>query len=192
MAKLLAEMIRDLFAFFRSPVYQEDKESGVTNKFIVLGQLLAIALFCSIAIGLTIGALEEFTELNLGKHAMDLLFEEYSAEFILLVVVILAPVLEELFFRGPLYLFRQSRYFGLIFYVFTFAFGFYHITNFKITPTILYLSPLLVSPQLLIGLLLGYIRVRLGLQWAILLHALYNLVLIGPLVLLKVLNIELQ
>lgn len=184
-------MINNLFDFFKSPVYKIDKELNLKYKFIFLGQLLAIALFFSLSIALLMGIMEKTTELDLGKHAMDLLFDDYSPAIIFLVVVLLAPILEELFFRGPLYLFRRSPYFGLIFYLFSIAFGFYHITNFEITPTVLYLSPLLVSPQLFIGLLLGYIRVRLGLEWAILLHACYNFVLIGPIILLKALDIPL-
>ena len=144
----------------------------------------------SLSLGMIIGMLEYYTSIDLGKHALDALFEEYSPGFIFLVVVVLAPLLEELIFRGPMYFFRRSKYFGLVFYVLTFGFAFYHITNFEITSQILYLSPLLVAPQLFIGLLLGYIRVRLGLEWAMLLHALYNLLIIGPVIVLHLLDIS--
>ena len=186
------KMIKSLLDFFKNPVYKIDKDLSLKYKFIILGQLLAIALFISLGIAMLIGVLEEVTELDFGEHALDELFSEYSPEFIFLIVVIIAPILEELIFRGPLYLFRRSAYFGLIFYLFSLAFGFYHITNFEVTTTILYLSPLLVSPQLIIGLLLGYIRVRLGLGWSILLHACYNFVLIGPIIVVQALDIPLQ
>ena len=184
-------MVNDLIDFIKRPNYKVDKGLNLNQKFTLLFSLVFIALLISLGLGLIIGLVGQFTSVDLGRHAMDTLFEEYSPEFIFLIVVVLAPLMEELFFRGPLYLFRRSRYFGLIFYSFTLAFAFYHITNFEITPMILYLSPLLVAPQLLIGLLLGYIRIRLGLQWAILLHALYNLLIIGPVIVLELLDITL-
>ena len=183
-------MISRLIEFFKSPNYKIDKDLNLNQKFTITLRLAFLAILISLSLGLIIGLLEQLTDIDLGRHALDELFEEYSPGFIFLVVVVLAPVLEELFFRGPMYFFRESRYFGFVFYLFTLAFAFYHITNFEISPLILYLSPLLVAPQLFIGLLLGYIRVRLGLQWAILLHSLYNLLIIGPIILLKLADVS--
>ena len=39
--------------------------------------------------------------------------------------------------------------------------------------------PLLVLPQGLIGVVLGYTRVRMGLRWSMLLHASYNGTVLG-------------
>ena len=178
-------MIRRLFDFFKRPNYKIDKDLDLNQKFTITLKLALLALLVSISLGMIIGLLEHLTDIELGRHALDELFKEYSPGFIFLVVVVLAPVLEELFFRGPMYFFRRSRYFGFVFYFLTLAFAFYHITNFEITPLILYLSPLLVAPQLIIGLLLGFIRVRLGLQWAMLLHSIYNLLIIGPIIMIK-------
>ena len=183
-------MISRLLKFAKNPQYKPDSGLNLNEKFSLFFRLLALSLLVSLGLALVIGLLQEVAGLELGQHAMDLLFDEYSPGFIFFVVVVLAPLLEELFFRGPLYLFRNNSNFGLIFYLFTLVFGFYHITNFELTPTILYLSPLLVSPQLFIGLLLGFIRIKLGLHWAILLHAAYNLALVGPLILLQVLEIQ--
>ena len=185
-------MIQELFEFLKNPVYKQDKSSTLNEKIRLLFILLGLALFISLGLALLIGLVESAFNLDLGEHAINRLFEDYSPEFIFAMAVVFAPVLEELLFRGPMYLFRNSRYFNLVFYLLTLAFGFYHITNFEITSTILYLSPLLVAPQIIIGLMLGYIRVRIGLGWAILLHACYNLVLIGPLLLLKSLDIPLS
>ena len=182
-------MIRELLDFFKRPNYKIDKELNLNQKFTILIRLALLALIISLGLGMIIGLLESLTSIDFGKHAIDELFEEYSPGFIFLAVVILAPLVEELIFRGPMYLFRRSKYFGIVFYLLTLAFAFYHITNFDVTPMILYLSPLLVAPQLFIGLLLGYIRVRLGLEWAILLHALYNLLIIGPIILLEILDV---
>ena len=183
-------MVRELLEFFKKPDYKIDKELKLNEKFSILIRLVLFALIISLCLGMIIGLLENFTSIDFGKHAIDELFEEYSPGFIFLAVVVLAPIVEELIFRGPMYLFRRSRYFGIVFYLLTLAFAFYHITNFEITPMVLYLSPLLVAPQLFIGLLLGFIRVRLGLEWAILLHALYNLLIIGPIILLQISDVS--
>ena len=183
-------MIRKLIDFFKSPNYNIDKDLELNQKFTMTLKLVMLALLISLSLGMIIGLIEHLTDIELGRHALDGLFDEYSPGFIFLVVVILAPLLEELIFRGPMYFFRKSRYFGIAFYFLTLAFAFYHITNFEITPQILYLSPLLVAPQLIIGLLLGFIRVRLGLGWAMLLHSLYNLFIIGPIILLKLADVS--
>jgi len=185
-------MLKEVWRFVKHPVYQEDKNLNFKYRFKILLRLLGLALLISIAFGLLIGGLESLTDLDFGEHAMDLLVENYSTAFIFFAAVILAPLLEELFFRGPMLFFKKSPYFLYIFYFLSLAFGFYHITNFEITTTILLMSPLLVAPQLSVGVFLGFIRVRFGLVWAILLHACYNLILVGPIILLKIFNIPLE
>ena len=185
-------MLREIFQFIRHPLYEADENINLKYRINIFFRLLFIALAISLVLGLTIGALESVSNLDLGEHAMDLLIDQYSVYFIFFAAVVLAPVLEELFFRGPMIFFKRSPYFNIIFYLLTLLFGFYHITNFEITSTVLLLSPLLVAPQLSVGVLLGFIRVRFGLLWAVLLHACYNLVLIGPLIFLKVLDIPLE
>jgi hypothetical protein len=66
-------------------------------------------------------------------------------------------------------------------YTFSFlchTFGIVHITNYKLSYTILLLSPILIAPQILVGLLL-VLRVRYGFVWGFLLHALHNAVFVG-------------
>ena len=184
-------MIQDLLNFLKHPVYKSDKELNLNQRFKLLFLLLTLALIISFCLALFIGLVENIFQLDLGEHAINQLFEEYSTDFIFLMAVIMAPLLEELLFRGPLYLFRNNKYFDAIFYLFALVFGFYHITNFEMSPMIIYLSPLLVAPQIIIGLILGYIRVRLGLEWSILMHALYNLILLGPLLIFKSMDLPL-
>lgn len=186
------ETYKDLLQFIKKPVYVNSDGWDLQARISILAKLLALSLILSFTIGVTLAILETITDLELGEHAIDQLFNDYSPVFILLVVAVLAPVIEELIFRGPLYLFRDSRYFGIIFYLFTLVFGFYHITNFEISLNVIYFAPLLVSPQLCIGLILGYVRVKLGLIWAIVLHSMYNLLLTGPIILAQVLEIPLQ
>jgi membrane protease YdiL (CAAX protease family) len=101
------------------------------------------------------------------------------------MAAVLAPIIEECIFRAPLFLFRKyTKGFKYVFYIIVLIFGFIHLSNFKISTTILIVSPLLVAPQIIAGLLLGYIRVRLGLLYSILLHALFNGLAIIPSLLL--------
>jgi len=185
-------MLQELWSFIKNPVYTEDENIDFNYRFKVLLHLLGIALLISIVLGGIIGVVETAFHLDFGKHAIDEALDKFSPWFLLSAAVVLAPLLEEFIFRGPMIFFKDKPYFKSIFYGLTLIFGFYHITNFEITTTILLLSPLLVAPQISVGTLLGYIRVRFGLWWAIGLHAAYNLLLIGPIFLLKLLDIPLE
>ena len=138
------------------------------------------------------GGIIAYSGIELGEHAIDKMFNNYSNAFILVAAVVIAPVLEELIFRGPMIFFRNSPSFNFLFYLLTLTFGYYHIINFEIQLTVLLLSPILVAPQIAVGAILGFLRVRFGLHWAILLHASYNLILVGSVILLKNVNIPLE
>ncbi|MEO0337684.1 MAG: CPBP family glutamic-type intramembrane protease [Bacteroidota bacterium] len=74
-----------------------------------------------------------------------------------------------------------NRNYVYIFYAIAIAFGVVHATNFpemNSWATAIWI-PFLVLPQILIGLLLGFIRLRLGFWWAVLTHALHNFIFIG-------------
>lgn len=173
-------MLEELVIFFKNPVYQEEISINVTFKIKYFIFLLALSLALSISLGMVISILNDYARLDFGTHALEDLRNTYSPGFILMAAVLVAPVLEELIFRGPLVFFKGNPHFLYIFYAFTAVFGFYHLLNYEITAIVLIFSPLLVAPQLVIGAVLGFLRVRFGLLWAILLHASYNLILIGP------------
>jgi membrane protease YdiL (CAAX protease family) len=181
--------LADLWDFFKNPIYRKDEKSDFKNRLLIVLNLLLLSLAINVTLSMITGGLVSYSGLELGEHAIDKMFNTYSKSFILFVAVVLAPVTEEVIFRGPMPFFKKSRYFNFIFYFLTFAFGCYHIVNFKISLTVLLLSPLLIAPQLTVGALLGYLRVRFGLPWAITLHALYNLVLVGIVIMLKNLDI---
>lgn len=88
------------------------------------------------------------------------------------MVTILLLTLQDVAYEGirQLYL----RYYGWIFYGATLLFALVHLINFELSARLLLFAPLLVLPQFLLGLVLGYVRVRQGLLWAIALHAVYN------------------
>ncbi|MGI9552690.1 MAG: CPBP family glutamic-type intramembrane protease [Aurantibacter sp.] len=185
-------MLEQLLQFVKNPVYIEDENSDSRYRQKVFVRLLIYALAVNIGLGFVIGMLEPVFGIDLGEHALDKVMEEYSLAFLFLVAVILAPLMEEVIFRGPMVFFRDKGYFKIVFWLLTLIFGFYHVTNFEITTTVLLLSPLLVLPQIIVGAILGFIRVRFGLPWAIGLHAVYNLILLGPLLLVTALDIPIS
>lgn len=182
-------MLEPLWQFLKNPVYQEDENTNLKYRQKVFVRLLIYALVINIGLGFVIGFLEPVFGLDLGTHAIDKALEEYSLPFLFFAAVILAPLMEEVIFRGPMLFFRDKTYFKIVFWLLTLLFGFYHITNFEITTTVLLLSPLLVLPQIIVGAILGFVRVRFNLLWAIGLHAIYNLILLGPLLLMTALDI---
>lgn len=178
-------MIRSFFDFLKNPVYQENSVSNPKYRITVFLALMLLAMGLSLLLGIGIGMLDSLDTIDFGTHSLEDLTDTYTPAFLLLAAVLLAPILEELVFRWPLVLFRDSRCFNYIFYAFTLVFGFYHLINFKVTATVLLFSPLLVAPQIIVGAILGYLRVQFGLLWAMLFHASYNFLLIGPLLLLN-------
>ncbi|NNJ39218.1 MAG: CPBP family intramembrane metalloprotease [Flavobacteriaceae bacterium] len=64
-------------------------------------------------------------------------------------------------------------------------FGAVHLLNFEYEVGFYGLAIFLILPQLSAGVFLGFIRVKMGLGWAILLHAFHNFMLLSPFLLLK-------
>lgn len=185
-------MLDELIQFAKKPVYQQDENLNFNSRFNILLRLLAISLALSILLLIIASILEQLLNLEIGKHAIDDLFENNSAVEIFFLAVLIAPFLEELLFRAPLFFFKDSVYFPKVFYLFTLTFGYIHISNFQLSTQVWVLSPLLVAPQIGVGLVLGFIRVKFGLIWSIGLHAAYNFILMLPLVIFKILDIPIE
>lgn len=66
------------------------------------------------------------------------------------------------------------KYFPYIFYFSAIIFALFHLNNFKTLAIPIWIIPLLVLPQFIMGLVFGYIRIKNGLLWSILTHSLYN------------------
>ena len=185
-------LLADLWGFLKNPVFQSNSKISFNKKALISLNLLGLSIIINLVLSIFTQGLISYFGLELGEHAIDKMFNDYSNGFILFAAVVCAPVLEELIFRGPMIFFRKSPSFKLFFYILTLAFGYYHIINFEISLTVLLLSPVLVAPQILVGAILGFMRVRFGLLWAILLHACYNLVLVGMVIIFKELYILLE
>jgi hypothetical protein len=82
--------------------------------------------------------------------------------------------------RARRWLKRYRQYFAWVFHVSVLLFAGMHILNFTFEQFELWMLPVMVLPQWLTGLVLGWLRVMYGMGAAIRLHALFNL---GPLLL---------
>lgn len=67
-----------------------------------------------------------------------------------------------------------DRNFPTYFYGVAVFFAFVHIFNFNLDASDWYLTPILVMPQFVLGLLLGYVRMKYGTLYSILVHGMNN------------------
>ncbi len=174
----MLETLKKILDFLKQPSMQKDPNTDFSYRLNVFGKLLAISIITGFIVSPLFVLLEHVNLIDANAHKLDKMFEGMNNLKIFLLSAILAPVLEEVLFRAPLTLFRNKITFKVLFYVLTILFGFIHITNFEISTNVILLSPLLVLPQILLGVYLGFIRVRFGLLWSIGLHAAYNGILI--------------
>lgn len=172
-------VLKELISYLKNPTIIEDNNSDWNYRLAKFIKLLAICLVTGFVISPIFAILESLELINLDNHAAEQMMKNFSKLQIVGLAVILAPLLEEAIFRAPITAIKNPKYFKITFYISAILFGFVHITNFDITTNILLLSPILVLPQILLGCYLGFIRVKFGLLWSILLHAAYNGILIG-------------
>lgn len=77
--------------------------------------------------------------------------------------------------------FYWRKNWAFIYYFSAFLFGYFHLSNYELPlgQLIIY-SPILVLPQILLGFILGYLRIKRGIWAPIWLHILHNTGLLIP------------
>ncbi|CAM1333701.1 CPBP family intramembrane glutamic endopeptidase [Tenacibaculum aestuariivivum] len=170
----MIKTFNQLIDYLKNPILEKDKNQNLFYKFKILLHLLVISIFTAALLTPLFGLINHFGWVDMDSHAMEKLLKKMSKTHVLLFAVIIAPLLEELVFRAPITLFNHKKNFKIVFFTFAIIFGFIHLSNFEITTNVLLLAPVLVAPQIILGGYLGFIRVRFGLIWSILLHASYN------------------
>ena len=85
--------------------------------------------------------------------------------------------------------FYQNK-FQFIFYILTITFGVIHFFNFANFKELWFVLPFLVAPQLFLGFILAYIRMRYSLSWAIFYHFFHNTLAALPILLLTQISDE--
>ena len=69
--------------------------------------------------------------------------------------------------------------FRSVFYITALVFGGIHIINHKLSLNNLIFAPLIFAPQIILGLNAGYLRIKSGFKWGLLLHIAHNVVFVG-------------
>ena len=178
-------MIKEVWEFLKHPRYTPYLPMPKADLIRNFTHLLALALAFSFLFGIFGSVIAESLGLVTNEHAIERFLEKTSNSTLFLFVVILAPALEELIFRAPLSLFKRASYFPVVFYLSVLLFGAVHLLNFEYEAGFYGFALLLILPQLSAGIFLGFIRVKMGLGWAILLHAFHNFILLSPFLLLN-------
>jgi len=175
----MTKTLNELIQFLLNPVLEIDDNKSFLYRFKILIYLSFISFIFSFFISTVTNFLTSLGVLKEISHITDSLFDDSNGLKILFFAAILAPIFEELIFRGPLIYFKQPKIFKIAFYTIGVIFAYVHIFNFEITTNVLLFSPLLVAPQFFIGLIFGFIRIRFGLIWSIFLHSIYNGILVS-------------
>lgn len=69
------------------------------------------------------------------------------------------------------------KHFSTIFYLISIIFGFVHITNYEpFNYKLVIILPILISPLVLAGIMLSFIRMKFGIGYSILMHSMINLI----------------
>ncbi len=191
-------IIQQFFSYLKKPHAFLNEPLTAQEKWKTVGWILGLDLFLVFISLSIIGLIDSIIPLK--QDNFEELLTNKSPFEILLLITILVPILEETIFRLFLkykrnFLFRAIdrvsntpiakhfwvKYFHFFFYLSALIFAIVHIGNYTNTGLLFYmLAPLLVIPQFIIGISLGYIRLKLGFVWSILFHGLYNLILMSP------------
>lgn len=204
----IKETYTDLISFLKNPIDEAGPELSIAQKFKSVISLLIIEIPLMAVLILLISGLETLGLVDPDNHKIMDMIKSYPVVLLLVLTVVFGPLIEELIFRLYLrykdnYALRflisivsltgvrneqkaetffislwKKRY-KFIFYFSAVIFGLIHISNFEFSYTILLLSPILVAPQIILGLIIGYSRVRNGFVSGLLLHSLHNAFFIG-------------
>jgi membrane protease YdiL (CAAX protease family) len=186
------KILSRVWKFTKAPVYISLEHVQNALKLNIVMALLKWGILIGVTVGIINQWIIALLGIELGEHAIDRFLNDYSIIPLFLFAVVFAPLIEEILFRGTLIWFRGKRYFKFMLYASVLLFAGVHLTNFEMSWEVFYIAPLLVAPQLILGMFLSYVRVTLGLGWSICLHAMHNGVLLLPMLLYKFLNIPLE
>lgn len=114
----------------------------------------------------------------------------YYVLFILMGGVVMGWIFGKILNRKKVIEYYKKN-FRFIFYFASVLFALIHLLNFKGLGQIWYLSPLLVAPQFILGLVLAYARMNYGLKWAIIIHFMHNALITAPAIIFSLLSDDL-
>ncbi len=202
---MFKDIFQDLIFFLKKPsdaIYPIQSKKSKCNSLLTI---LIIDLLVIAIISFIINILDNFINLNLQNHQILILLELIPIWLVIVLVVFILPFFEELIFRLFLrfeynyYIktiikvlsifinvqnienYYKSIWFSKYIYIFYFssiAFAFVHLSNFDLNSIILITIPILILPQFVLGLFIGYLRVRFSFILGFLFHSIHNLIFI--------------
>ena len=185
---MINRVLWDFVSFLKHPKDVQTKESlkrKLQTIFILLGFEMCVVCFVLMPLNYLV---EHFISTD-SKHD----FDKKSITSVVFFAVVLAPVLEEIGFRLILrrifpikYIFSQKlwdKIFPFLVYASSVIFGFVHLTNYTNDGFWFYVfSPIIISYQLIGGLVIVFIRVKYNLFYGMFYHSLRNILVIFPLI----------
>jgi len=208
MIKSFKRIAADLLYFLKHPTekaYTDQSIKEKTKKFLTI---LLIDIVIVGVLMVLVSLLEELGFINSQEHKLMELLRDSPMWVFLLQVLIIAPLFEELIFRGYLryknnYLLRfliflvgitgennrlkvedfvkkgWHKHYKIVLYFSALLFASIHIFNFENFSEMILFIPILIAPQFVMGLLLAYLRTRHTLKLGILLHFTHNSIAIA-------------
>ena len=167
----LASVFSSLIDFVKHPRLKQLSDHFFEKPQKIFPYLLAIDFLLMIPLSGLIG----LVGIDEANHKVAEMFSDPLT--LALMAILAAPFFEEALFRYPIGKFFNQN-FRTIFWLFTIGFAAMHFFNFSGDVPI-YFAPLLVLPQFVLGIVLGYIRVGWGFWYSVLFHALHNGILVG-------------
>lgn len=201
---MLATTILDIVNYFKKPVFEKDPNKRFSYR---LKKSLSV-LFIMVTVRMLNSTINRIffhfditkqfsfniteTTLKMAKKLNDVFptmsFDQVkliSLVTIFFTMIIISPVIKEIFFRAPLTIIKKQPFFKYIFYLSAFLYTYFHINSFgDITYKTLLLSPILLAGIGVFGMILGYVRVKFNFLWCIslaiafeFLYSLFNFIL---------------
>jgi len=199
MLKTFKNTLKDLFVFLKNPKDEQDIDQSKQNKVKKLFSLLVIDIPIMVLLSILINYFAKLGWVEIENHQVKLLLDLAPVWLVFLLAVIIIPFIEEIIFRlflrfrrnyflqiiisifpktkTPILGFWKNK-FSFVFYLSAIFFALIHTTNFGSNNPIFYLIPILVLPQFIMGLFLGYLRVRYNFMLGYLMHVIHNAIFI--------------
>jgi membrane protease YdiL (CAAX protease family) len=207
MTESITATFNEFISFIKNPEDRPIHHHATRKKLTTVLSLFLIQLPILMILGMLFSLIEELGLIDQDAHIMEEMMKSFSTIQIVLLVAIVGPILEEIIFRMMIrfrrnyiilwtikllamlgvqtkyallrnFRMRWDQYFTVVFYCSVMIFGLVHITNFKGSINVYLLAPILVSPQLIMGMVLGYVRLKYGLIWSIYFHSFHNTILL--------------
>ncbi len=199
MVNSIKDTLKDLLKFLKAPTEKQDLVQSKPHKAKRLFFLLLIDIPLMSLLTILVGAFSKWGWVNVENHKMAMLLELLPIWMVLALSIIIIPFIEEIIFRLFLKFKRNyllqviifilngkgnnikngiinfwNKKYSWIFYSPAILFAFIHITNYDLTSASIYLLPILVLPQFILALFIGYLRVRYNFMLGYLMHVLHN------------------